>query len=206
MAGDGDEERLVTRTADFWINVDIPNTSDDMLLDMRINCAAGEQPNILAGVVERNDLEAIPTHRYCHAVVREAANRENWAGLYTWMRGEKAVDEFNRIVAAAGKNLSRYENVEGVAKNLNCELGFDAGYTWFSLNRNSGKSVPEISEEQIDAFAAQCFNPAADVGSFTGLAVGARLAHRDIQERLLSQVVPEVTPTVTAQNREVVPE
>jgi hypothetical protein len=175
-----DDERLVTRTADFWINVDIPNSSDDMNLDARIGCAAGDQPEILAELFDGNEYEEIPPHRYCHAVVREAANRENWGHLYTQLQPGKAIDEFNRIVDAAGKNLAQYENVEGVTKDLDCELAFDAGYVWFSLNRDSGKAVPDVSEDQINSFAAQCFDPKANVGSFTGLAVGARLAYREL--------------------------
>ncbi len=182
----------------------LPKLHDLDINSARIACAFGDMPEIVAEAMARNGNPS-PVHDYCHAVVREAANRERWGDLFTRMQGDKALTEYNLVVAAAGKNLKQYENAAGITKNLPCELAFDAGYSWFSLNRHSGQPEPTLSETQIDVGAAQCFDPAVDVGSYTGLVAGARLAYRDIQDRLLSQVTPETTPTITAQKREVEP-
>lgn len=179
----------------------LPNLGDDLLSNARIACAFGDMPDIKAKAIARGDNPSAVLP-YCHAVVREATSREKWGDLYAQMQGEKALDEFNLIVAASGKDQTQYENAAGVTKELPCELAFDAGYTWFSLNRHTGKAEPTISDAQIDVGAAQCFDPATDVGSYTGLVAGARLAYRDIQDKLLAQVTPENTPTVTVQRGE----
>jgi len=183
----------------------LPNLGDANLNSARIACAFGDMPEIVEESLARNGNPS-PVHDYCHAVVREATSRENWGHLYGRMQPDRAVDEFNLIVTASGKNLKQYENAAHVTKDLPCELAFDAGYTWFSLNRAVGKAEPSISDDEIAQGAAQCFDPAVEIGSYTGLVAGARLAYRDIQDKLLASITPEATPLVEARKGERVQE
>jgi hypothetical protein len=194
----GDDENLIPDGADIEF---LERAHEDSITEARIVCAAGEMPDNVAASEARGGNPS-PVHAYCHAVVREAANREHWARLYTAMQGEEAVDEYNLVLAAAGDNLSHYTNVDGIRKELPCELAFDAGYIWFSLNRHFDRPEPSINDDQIDIGVQQCFDPTVNVGSYTGLVSGARLAYRDIQDRLLAGLSPEATPAVPAHTAE----
>lgn len=190
----GDDENLIPDGADIDF---LERTHANTLNEARIVCAFGDMPDNVAESEARGGNPS-PAHAYCHAVVREAANREQWGHLYSQMQPNQALPEFNLIVSAARSNQSHYQNVDGVRKILGCELAFDAGYVWMSLNRGSGQPEPSINEGQIDRITEQCFAPDSEAGSYAGLIAGARLAYRDIQDRLLAGLSPEATPAAPA--------
>lgn len=151
------------------------SASDRILNEMRFACAAGKAGAIEARLATKWDAGADVVDN-CLAVLREAAlKRPNTMHLYSDLQPGRAFDEWGQIIAAAGKDLSTYINVDGATKNLSCALALDAGYIYGA--RNLQQSIaPELADAAILKSASDCYAGNAHVSSRAALTVGARIA------------------------------
>lgn len=149
--------------------------SDRNLNDLRFGCAAGTARDFMARQKEAGNAYTT-ADLLCLAVLKEAAiKRPNTMHLYSDLQPARAFDEWNLIVAAAGKDRPEYLNVDAKTKSLSCELALDAGYIYGLRNRQQ-TIAPELSDADTLKSATDCYNGAAHVSPRAALTAGARIA------------------------------
>ena len=163
--------------------------SDKDLSAKRVGCAFGDTAQIFAKLATRG-IASPKIADYCIAVIREAAKRDRLHYLYYRMQFEKGPTEWQLILAAAGKNQSRYVNADGADKVLNCELAFDAGYK-YGRARHDQKIAPELTDANIAVLARNCFRKDPSVTVQDGLTAGARIAQMHAKGRTVIQIGAE---------------
>ena len=154
--------------------------SDRMLNDMRFGCAAGKVPELEARQRKKGNPHAAPD-ALCLAVLKEAAKRGNEGYLYSDLQPGKALDELRRIIRAASRNQPTYINVDGVTKNVSCELALDAGYVFG--RKQSQRFKPELSDDSLVVIARRCYATNDKPTPVEAFAAGVRIAQSDAKEQ-----------------------
>ncbi len=159
----------------------IPNRSDDRLNDSRIVCAAGQIQVADQRATERYGVIQRDVAKFCPAIVAEAIRRGNDADLYSAMQPGKAAEELQAVLVAAASGQSQYVNAQGVSKQLTCHLAFDVGYIYGHANPDQ-TILADLSDAEIDATIAQCYETEDGIAARSAIWAGARLAQRHLTE------------------------
>ncbi|WFE92656.1 hypothetical protein K1718_27405 (plasmid) [Roseibium porphyridii] len=163
---------------DFAIQT-IPNRSENGLNTERILCAFGDMKQTMAKVAAEG-VNVPDVADLCQAVMAETIKRGKQATLYGRMQPDDPAGEFRQVAHAATANQSQYVNVEGIRKELNCTLAYDAGRVYESFQPNA-LALPNWSDDQVKDVRTRCFELSDDVSVVDGLRAGALDQRRTVQ-------------------------
>lgn len=167
-----------TKTSDEAVFASMQYFTDQFLFENRALCADKNISELKDGL-DIFDMPLPPLHRFCPAILFEAAKRESLATLYVnyGLALKINLAQFRRLVLDAANNNKTNVTINDHVIPVACPLALDAG-VMFGMSMPDAPAGENLSERAINRMIERCYDTVRIGSTRDGVIAGAILGQR----------------------------